>query len=93
MDISIRNILFLMLFVMAAAGFFVVQVWKQNEYVRLTKQNRTVCIQLEKIQGDIANIMIDNKRLKDYKRLEKLARNEYGLVFAGVPEFIESAKR
>ncbi|MBF0430371.1 MAG: hypothetical protein HQK83_03775 [Fibrobacteria bacterium] len=93
MDIKLRGILFFVLVIMALAGLFVVQVWKQNEYVRLTKQNRALCVQLEKVKSDIANIMIDTKWLKDYKRLEKLARDDYGLVYAGVPEFIESEER
>ena len=87
-NISVKIILLWMLIVLIGAGLFVTHIWKQNHYVKLTKSLSASRIQLSKIKNDIANIQLDNKKLKDYKRLEHLAKKKFGLEYAGVPEFI-----
>lgn len=82
------NMFIWMLVAVGIAGIFVAQVWKADKYVTLARNYAASKIQVEKLKSDIARIQLDNKRLKDYKRLEKLVRVKYGLVTADPPEFI-----
>jgi hypothetical protein len=45
-----------------------------------------------KIRSDIANIQLDNKRLRDYKKLEKIGKEYFGFVYTGLPELIYREK-
>ena len=85
---KIRSIFWWMLLVMACAGLFTAQVWKQNQYVRLTRNQAAAKARLQKVRSDIANIQLDNKKLKDYKKLEKMGEKHFGFVHAGLPELI-----
>ncbi|MFC1585178.1 septum formation initiator family protein [Fibrobacterota bacterium] len=90
---KLRNIVSWMLLVLAAAGIFIVHVWKQNQYVELTREHMAAKARLSRLKGDIANIQLDNKKLKDYKRLEELARKKFGFVYHGIPEFVYRDER
>ena len=91
--IRLRNIFGWMLLVLACAGIFTAQVWKQNQYVKLTRDYAASQAQLVKVKSDVASIQLHNKKLKDYKRLEKLARTKFGLVYTGIPEFVYREKK
>jgi len=86
--IRLRNIFGWMLLVLACAGIFTAQVWKQNQYVKLTRDYEAYKAQLAKVKSEVASIQLHNKKLKDYNRLEQLAQNRFGLVYTGIPEFI-----
>jgi cell division protein FtsL len=85
---KIKNTLGWIIFAAVIAAVLVAQVWKQNEYVELTRKGSASKIQVERLKSDIARIQLDNKNLKDYKRLERLAEKKYGLVYAGPPVLI-----
>jgi hypothetical protein len=89
---KIRNIFFWMALALVVAGIFVAQVWKQNNYVELKRNFASSGVLMEKLKSDIAGIQLDSKKLMDYKRLEKLAKKKFGLVYAGPPEFIYTDK-
>jgi cell division protein FtsL len=88
----LKNIFFIIGLMMLAAFLFVAQVWKQNEYIKLSKAHEAYRVQQDKLQSDIANILLDIKKLKDFKRLETIGKKHFGMQFAGVPHFIQSAK-
>ena len=84
----IRSIFGWMFLVMVCAGIFTAQVWKQNQYVKLTRDQSAARVQLVKIRSDIANIQLDNKRLKDYEKLEKIGKKRFGFIRTGLPELL-----
>ena len=74
---ALRNIWLWTGMALLLTGILVAQVWKQNMYVNLKRAHSASQARTEQLKSDIAAIQLDNKKLKDYKRLEGLAEKKF----------------
>ncbi len=86
--LKFRGIFALACLILLIAGYFAGYVWKENKYVVLAKKKSILQTEIKRLESEIVKIQLDNKQLKDYKRLENLGREQFGLIFGGVPKFI-----
>lgn len=61
-------------------------VYKQNLYVRLSREAQKLEQEMRKRQNELAALEIDVKGLTRRQRLEELAVKHFGLAYAGAPE-------
>lgn len=61
-------------------------VYKQNLYVRLSRDAQRLEQEMRKRQNELAALEIDVKGLMRRQRLEDLAVKHFGLAYAGAPE-------
>jgi hypothetical protein len=87
-EVKLRNIILWLGILLLAAGLFVAQVWRNYTYIKYTKNTVALKSRTSCLNNDIVHIKLDIEKLKDYKRLEKLAKERFSLVYAGVPNFI-----
>ena len=79
--------------ILVAAGFLVIQVWKQNQYITLIKNNRELHRQVKKLKSDIASMELERENLMSFSRLEKVGQERFGFVYPDVPEFVYPEKQ
>jgi cell division protein FtsL len=84
--IRIRLIVLWMGVALLCASVFSAHVYKQNLYIRLSREAQ----QLERDKrlrlNEVAALELDVKSLTRRQRLEELAIHQFGLVYTGVPE-------
>lgn len=81
----LRNIVALFLFVLLGASVLVAHVWKQNAYVRLSKESARLAREHKALRDSIALLEMQAGELREPARLERLARARFGLEYGRHP--------
>jgi hypothetical protein len=82
---KLRKIVGLMLLALCAAGVLVAHVWKQNTYVRLSKEAVKLARQQGQLRNHIALLELGIADLRKFARLERLAKGSFGLEYGNMP--------
>jgi cell division protein FtsL len=88
MGINTWNTILLLMVLFLVAGYFVGQVWKQDQYVALMKEQQQLNTDISKLYNNVVKLQIKQSQLKSFQRLEKIAKEKYGFVYSGVPTFV-----
>jgi len=91
--LKIRKIVLLAIFILGLASFFAGYVWKENNYIRLVRNEKIMNAKISKMTDEIVIIQLDNKKLKDFNRLEKIAVDKFSFVYEGVPNLVYPEKK
>ena len=81
----LRNIVALFLFVLLGASVLVAHVWKQNAYVRLSKESARLAREHKALRDSIALLEMQAGELRKPARIEGLARARFGLEYGKHP--------
>lgn len=81
----LRNIVALFLFVLLGASVLVAHVWKQNAYVRLSKESARLVREHKSLRDSIALLEMQAGDLRKPARIEGLARARFGLEYGKHP--------
>jgi cell division protein FtsL len=84
--IKLRSIVMWMALALLGASLFSAHVYKQNLYVRLSRDAVKMEKEKRQQQNELASLELEVKSLMRRQRLENLAINRFGLVYAGAPE-------
>lgn len=89
----LRRVVLLMGLTLFGAFILSLQVWRQNQYVRLTREGLGLDREIRKSENAVAALEMDVKALMRRQRLEKLAVDRFGLAYAGAPEWVGEQER
>lgn len=78
---KLRNVIVMMAAALGLAGILVAQVFRQNAYVRLSKQIRLNDKKAEALRNEIASAEMEVRKLKSLSRIEALAQRGLGLEY------------
>jgi hypothetical protein len=84
--IKLRSVVLWIAAALFGAGVLSAHVYKQNLYVRLSREAQKLEQEKRTRQNDLASIELDVKGLMRRQRLEELAVKRFGLAYAGAPE-------
>jgi cell division protein FtsB len=84
----LRNIVALFLLVLMGASVLMAHVWKQNAYVRLSKESMKLAREGKALRDSIALLEMEAGDLKKLGRIEGLARERFGLVYGNNPVLV-----
>lgn len=84
----LRNIVALFLLVLMGASVLMAHVWKQNAYVRLSKESMRLARDGKVLRDGIALLEMEAGALKKLGRIEGLARDRFGLVYGNNPVLV-----
>ena len=84
----LRNIVALFLLVLMGASVLMAHVWKQNAYVRLSKESMRLAREEKSLRDGIALLEMEAGALKKLGRIEGLARDRFGLVYGNHPVLV-----
>lgn len=83
--VKLSDVLVWFTVLLCIAGLFVANVWRQNAFIHASKENIALRKQVERLESDVVGIQMEIDGLRDNNRLETLARDRFGLAYAGVP--------
>jgi hypothetical protein len=88
----LRNIVALFLLVLMGASVLMAHVWKQNAYVRLSKESLKLARDHKALRDSIALLELEAGELRKLARIEGLARERFGLEYgiSAVPVYPEA---
>ncbi len=87
---KLRKIFALMLLAVFCAGIFVVHVWRQNSFVQLSQEVSKNERELVKIRNEVARLELHVSELKKMSRVERVAREKFGLDFKVTPILVHA---
>ena len=82
---KLRKIVALMGLALGFAGVFVAHVWKQNTYIGLSLDAAKFEMQKAKLLGDVALLELEVGDLRKPERIERLAKEKFGLEYGVKP--------
>jgi len=91
--LKVRKIALLVGMVLGLASFFAGYVWKENNYIQLVRKEKISEAAVSKITDEIVRIQLDNKKLKDFNRLEKIGVEKFAFIYEGVPNLVYPEKK
>lgn len=84
----LRNIVALFLSVLLGASVLMAHVWKQNAYVRLSKEAVELDRERKALRDTLALLELEAAELRSPARLEALARERFGLEYGIAPVLV-----
>lgn len=84
----LRNIVALFLSVLLGASVLMAHVWKQNAYVRLSKESVRLDRERKALRDTLALLELEVGELRNPARLEALARGRFGLEYGIAPVLV-----
>ncbi len=84
----LRNIIALFLSVLLGASVLMAHVWKQNAYVRLSKESVKLVRERKALRDTLALLELEAGELRSPARLEALARGRFGLEYGSAPVLV-----
>lgn|GEM_PF-2490547 len=84
--VKLRRIVLWMGAALLAAGMLSAHVYKQNLYIRLSRDSVKLELERRKKQNELAALELEVKSLLRRQRLEQLAVTRFGLAYSGAPE-------
>lgn len=84
----LRNIVALFLFVLLGASVLMAHVWKQNSYVRLSKESVKLERGRKALRDTLALLEMEAGELRNLARIETLAREKFGLEYGNTPVLV-----
>lgn len=89
----LRNIIALFILVLMGASVLMAHVWKQNSYVRLSKEGIKLAREGKALRDTIALLEMQAGDLRKLARIEGLAKERFGLEYGitAVPVYPEAA--
>lgn len=86
--VKLRRVVLWMGAALLGASLLSAHVYKQNLYIRLSRES----VKLDQVQrlrqNELAGLELDVKGLMRRQRLEQLAVTRFGLVYTGAPEVV-----
>ncbi len=86
--VKLRRVVLWMGAALLGASLLSAHVYKQNLYIRLSRES----VKLDQVhrlkQNELAGLELDVKELMRRQRLEQLAIHRFGLVYTGAPEVV-----
>ncbi len=87
---KLRQVFACMLLAGICASVFVAHVWRQNAFVQLTKDASKNERELGKIRNEVALLELQVSELKKLSRVERVAREKFGLDFQVTPILVHA---
>lgn len=84
----LRNIVALFLVVLMGASVLMAHVWKQNSYVRITKESMRLNKDRSGLRDSIALLEMQAGELRKLGRIEGLAKARFGLEYGNNPVLV-----
>jgi cell division protein FtsL len=90
----LRNIVALFLLVLMGASVLMAHVWKQNAYVRLSKEGLKLTREHKALRDSLALLEMEAGDLRKLARIEGMAKQRFGLEYGipAVPVYPEGAE-
>lgn len=82
---KLRSIIALFLLVLMGASVLMAHVWKQNAYVRLSKEAVKLAREGKALRDTLALLELEAGELRNMARIEALARARFGLEYGAIP--------
>lgn len=84
----LRNIVALFVLVLMGASVLMAHVWKQNAYVRLSKESVKLGRECKALRDTLALLEVEAGDLRKLARIEGLARERFGLEYGNTPVLV-----
>lgn len=90
----LRNIVAIFLLVLMGASVLMAHVWKQNAYVRLSKEGLKLSRDQKSLRDSLALLEMEAGDLRKLARIESMARTRFGLEYGitAVPVYPEGVE-
>lgn len=85
---KLRSIIALFFLVLMGASVLMAHVWKQNAYVRLSKEAVRLAREGKALRDTLALLELEAGELRNMARIEALARARFGLEYGAIPVLI-----
>ena len=89
---KIRLVLGLMVVVLSLVSIPVGLVWKQNCFLKWTRQGAELDRQIRLLESETALAELDVRELKSLERIEKIAKENLGLSYSPTPVVVHVQK-
>lgn len=84
----LRNIVGLFLVVLMGASVLMAHVWKQNSFVRISKESMRLGRDYKALRDSIALLEMETGGLRNLGRIEALAKSRFGLEYGNTPVLV-----
>ena len=88
--LKLRKIVGLFALVLIAAGVMVAHVWKQNAFIRISREAVKLGQSEAHLRNEIALLELEIGELRRFSRIEALAKGRFGLEYAKAPVLVYS---
>lgn len=90
-DIKLRAVIVWMAVMLAAVSLPLAHVWKQQAYVRLSRELAQTVKDRDALANEVLRLETETRGLRQYSRIEAVARRRLGLIDPGPPMVIQPA--